>query len=210
MELFEFEERLKEHAQKAKSIISTPFDLKIEINKVEEKNMNKTEKISWFKRTGAVAAMVAVCLVTVVNATPIKGFFKDIMRFDGAVVGTEYANATNEVKIIAHQTEITEEKNVLPLEIEFIDNNVEPFKSIKEISIVNYKIVDKNHKEISFMEEKLVGTVDNGKVLINIPLEVSNLIDGDIYFVEINNLKGLSKADAPLEITGNWNIKFVK
>lgn len=206
MELFEFEERLKEHARKAKSIISTPFDLKIEINKVEEKNMNKTEKISWFKRTGAVAAMVAVCLVTVVNATPIKGFFKDIMRFDGAVVGTEYANATNEIKITALKIE---NENVLPLEIEFVDNNVFPFKSIEQLSVVKYKVVDKNSNEVCY-EENLVENVENGKVIINLPLNKSNLIDGETYFLEIDNLKGLEKADAPLEITGNWNIKFVK
>lgn len=206
MELFEFEERLKEHAQKAKSIISTPFDLKIEINKVEEKNMNKTEKISWFKRTGAVAAMVAVCLVTVVNATPIKGFFKDIMRFDGAVVGTEYANATNEIKITALKIE---NENVLPLEIEFVDNNVFPFKSIEQLSVVKYKVVDKNSNEVCY-EENLVENVENGKVIINLPLNKSNLIDGETYFLEIDNLKGLKKADAPLEITGNWNIQFIK
>lgn len=206
MELFEFEERLKEHAQKAKSIISTPFDLKIEINKVEEKNMNKTEKISWFKRTGAVAAMVAVCLVTVVNATPIKGFFKDIMRFDGAVVGTEYANATNEIKITALEIE---NENVLPLEIEFVDNNVFPFKSIEQLSVVKYKVVDKNSNEVCY-EENLVENVENGKVIINLPLNKSNLIDGETYFIEIDNLKGLKKADAPLEITGNWNIQFIK
>ena len=206
MELFEFEERLKEHAQKAKSIISTPFDLKIEINKVEEKNMNKTEKISWFKRTGAVAAMVAVCLVTVVNATPIKGFFKDIMRFDGAVVGTEYANATNEIKITALKID---NENVLPLEIEFVDNNVFPFKSIEQLSVVKYKVVDKNSNEVCY-EENLVENVENGKVIINLPLNKSNLIDGETYFLEIDNLKGLKKADAPLEITGNWNIQFIK
>ena len=207
MELFEFEERLKEHAQKAKSIISTPFDLKIEINKVEEKNMNKTEKISWFKRTGAVAAMVAVCLVTVVNATPIKGFFKDIMRFDGAVVGTEYANATNEIEITALEIE---NENVLPLEIKFVDNNVKPFKYIEQLSVVKYKVVDKNSNEICYEEENLVENVENGKVIIKIPLNKSNLIDGETYFIEIDNLKGLKKADALLEITGNWNIQFIK
>ena len=99
MKLIELEDRLKGHAKITKSIISTPFDLKTEINKVEEKNMIKPKNITWLKRAGTIAAVLTICAVTVVSAGAIKGFFKDVTRWDGAVVGTEYVNATKEIKM---------------------------------------------------------------------------------------------------------------
>ena len=41
MKITELEERMKGHAKITKSIISAPFDLKTELNKVEGKNMSK-------------------------------------------------------------------------------------------------------------------------------------------------------------------------
>ena len=211
MELFEFEERLKGHAEKAKSIISAPFDLKIEINKVEENNMNRTEKISWLKRTGAIAAMVTICLVTVVTATPIKGFFKDIVRWDGAVIGTEYDNATNEISIVASKTVVKDENLVLPIEINFENKMEYPFASLEEIYISEYKITDKDGNVVLNLNKKVIGKVENGKVLIDLPIEENdNLKLGDTYYLELDNLSGVKKADQDLKINGNWNISFVR
>ena len=211
MELFEFEEKLKGHAEKAKSIISAPFDLKIEINKVEDNNMNKTEKISWFKRTGAIAAMATLCLVTVVSATPIKGFFKDIVRWDGAVVGSEYDNTTNEISIVASKTVVKDENLVLPIEINFENKMENPFASIEEIYINEYKITDKDGNVVLNLNKKVTGKVENGKVLIDLPIEENdNFKFGETYYLELDNLSGVKKADQDLKINGNWNITFVK
>ena len=78
MKITELEERMKGHARITKSIISAPFDLKTEINKVEGKNMRKPKNIIWLKRASTIAAVVTICAVTVVSAGAIKGMFKDV------------------------------------------------------------------------------------------------------------------------------------
>ena len=148
MKINEFEERMKGHARVTKSIISAPFDLRTEIKKLEVKNMNKPKNITWLKRVGALAAVVTICAITVVSADPIKGFFKDIVRWDGAIVGTEYVNATNDIKITTLDVIDEREDVILPLNIIFEDSNVAPFSFIEEIAITEYRVLDVNNKEV--------------------------------------------------------------
>ncbi|MBR5544693.1 MAG: hypothetical protein IKU66_04390 [Clostridia bacterium] len=215
MKMSELENKLKGHSQRAKSTIATPFDLKTEIKKMEEKNMSKTNNKRWLKRTIAIAATLSVCLVVVMAsplANSIKGFFKDIVRFDGAITGTQYVNATNELKLNVLDSENNDA--LLPLEITFENKNEAPFAYIQEMAITEYKIVDSNNKEIDKstlkIENALKGTISDGKVLINIPLDSNNLKSGETYTLKIDSLYGLSKADAPLEIKGSWSCSFTR
>ena len=171
MKITELEERMKGHAKITKSIISAPFDLKTELNKVEGKNMSKPRNITWLKRVSTVAAVVTVCAITVVSAGAIKGMFKDVKRWDGAVIGTEYVNATNDIEM-----NITETKaEYISLDINFENPNEAPFAFLEEVAITDYKILDNNDKEVlevnSTVENGIKGKVENGRVLVELPTE---------------------------------------
>ena len=65
----------------------------------EKKRMNKM-----FKKPMVAVASFAVCVclmgVTALAATgKLEGYFRDIKRWDGAVIGTAYEQATDEVEL---------------------------------------------------------------------------------------------------------------
>ena len=212
----ELENRLKGHAQTAKSNIAAPFDLKTEIKNMEEKNMSRQTNKSWMRKTVAIAAVLALCIMTVTLtpiANSIKGFFKDITRFDGAITGTEYTNATNDIKIETFEIETENGKILLPVEVIFENKTEAPFPYIREIAVAEYRILDSDNKEIAKMKtaatESVKGNVTDGKALVNIPLD-DNMRNNETYFIQIDKMYGLSKADAPLHITGTWKCEFTR
>lgn len=207
MKITELEERMKGHAKITKSIISAPFDLKTELNKVEGKNMSKPRNITWLKRVSTVAAVVTVCAITVVSAGAIKGMFKDVKRWDGAVIGTEYVNATNDIEMSINATK----DECISLDISFENPNEAPFAFIQEVAITDYKILDNNDKEVlevnSTFENGIKGNVENGRILLELPTN-DKLNSNQNYKLVVNTIYGLAKADQPLEITGTWECEF--
>ena len=207
MKITELEERMKGHAKITKSIISAPFDLKTELNKVEGKNMSKPRNITWLKRVSTVAAVVTVCAITVVSAGAIKGMFKDVKRWDGAVIGTEYVNATNDIEMSINATK----DEYISLDINFENQNEAPFAFIQEVAITDYKILDNNDKEVlevnSTFENGIKGNVENGRILLELPTN-DKLNSNQNYKLVVNTIYGLAKADQPLEITGTWECEF--
>ena len=209
MKLTELEERMKGHAKITKSIISAPFDLKTEIDKLEEKNMNKFKNITWLKRVSTVAAVVTVCAITVVSAGAIKGMFKDVKRWDGAVIGTEYVNATNDIEMSINATK----DECISLDISFENPNEAPFAFIQEVAITDYKILDNNDKEVlevnSTVENGIKGNVENGRILLELPTN-DKLNSSQNYKLVVNTIYGLAKAEQPLKITGTWKCEFTR
>lgn len=207
MKITELEERMKGHAKITKSIISAPFDLKTELNKVEGKNMSKPRNITWLKRVSTVAAVVTVCAITVVSAGAIKGMFKDVKRWDGAVIGTEYVNATNDIEMSINATK----DECISLDISFENPNEAPFAFIQEVAITDYKILDNNDKEVlevnSTFENGIKGNVENGRILLELPTN-DKLNSNQNYKLVVNTIYGLAKADQPLKITGTWECEF--
>ena len=214
MKINDFDERMKKHASVTKNVISPPYELKMELDKLEEKNMNKHKNIYWLKKVSVFAAVVALCTITVVSADSINGFFKDVTRWDGAIIGSEYANATNDINITTLDMVNENGNEILPLNITIAKENEITLKSIQEIAITEYQIVDMNDKEIlkvsTTLENATKGKIENGKALLNLFIKEAELDLGKEYKIVINNMFGLAKADGPLEITGNWNCKFVR
>lgn len=209
MKITELEERMKGHAKITKSIISAPFDLKTEINKVEGKNMSKPKNIIWLKRASTIAAVVTICAVTVVSAGAIKGMFKDVKRWDGAVVGTEYVNATNDIEMNIFETN----DEYISLDINFENQNEAPFAFVQEVAITDYKVLDNNDKEVlevnSTVENGIKGKVENGRILVKLPTN-DELNSNQDYKLVINTVYGLAKAEQPLKITGTWECEFTR
>ena len=53
-------------------------------------------------------------------------------------------------------------------------------------------------------------SVDGGKVLVDFSIDDAKLKSGEEYTIVIKKMYGLAKADAPLQITENWECKFDK
>lgn len=216
MKISELENKLRKHAETTKSVMRHPFDLNEEIKNMEVHTMSKP-KIT-MKRTLAIVAVLALCIVTVTMtplAKSIKGFFSDIVRFDGAVTGTKYENATEEIEV--RISEVTSEENgntVVRLDLTFENPTEAPFPYIQELSVSEYKILDSNNREIIktklSAEDGDKGTVSEGKVSVNLSLNDAKLKSGEEYTIVIEKMYGHSKADTPLHITGRWECEFVK
>ncbi len=215
MRISELENKLRKHAETTKSVMQAPFDLNEEIKNMEVNTMRKP-KIT-MKRTFSIAAVLALCIITVTMtplANSIKGFFSDIIRFDGAITGTQYENATNEIIVNAMELTTDNGNNIIPLELTFEKPNEAPFAYIQEIALSDYMVLDETTGEIlkleCYPEYSGKGTINDGKAVVNLSIDDAKLKSGEEYTITIEKMYGLSKADAPLHITGNWECKFVK
>jgi len=215
MRISELDIKLRKHAETTKSVMQAPFALNEEIKNMEARTMSKPKFT--IKRTMAIAAVLALCLVVVCMtplASSIKGFFSDIVRFDGAITGTNYENATNDIKVDV--LELTSENGNLniPLGLTIQNPTEAPFPYIQEIAVSEYKILDNNNKEIVktklSAEDGDKGIISDGKVLIILSLDSKKIKSGEEYTIVIEKMYGLAKADAPLHITGTWKCNFIR
>lgn len=187
--------------------IEMPKDMEQRIIKncymeTEKKNMNKM-----FKKPMVAAAtfVLCVCLMggTVLAATgKLEGFFKDIKRWDGAVVGTAYEQATEEVEL-----SIIDVTDKLVVEITMLNLNEAPYNSFELFGIEKYKIVDANGKAIVENEKLEMAVVTGNKVCVSISLD--NVKNGE-YTLIVNELVGSSKAGQPLVLSGTWECSFTR
>ena len=217
MRISELENELRKHAETTKSVMPAPFDLNEEIKNMEINTMSKPKGRITMKRTFAIAAVLALCIITVTMtplASSIKGFFSNIIRFDGAITGTQYENATNDIKVDV--LELTSETGnvIIPLELTFESPTEAPFPYIQEVAVSEYKILDSDNKEIIktklSTEDGDKGSVADGKVLVNLSIDNAKFESGEEYTIVIDKMYGLSKADAPLHITGTWKCNFIR
>jgi len=215
MHISELEKNLRKHAETIKNVMTTSFDLEKEIKNMEEHAMNKPKNKSTMKRAISIAAVFALFVITV-TMTPladgVKGFFRDIIRFDGAITGTRYENATHEIKVRA--IDIAMDNNTIPLELIFEKPNEAPFVYIQEIAVADYMILDAATGEIlkleCYPEYSGRGAIKDGKAFVNLSLNDVNFKSGKEYILLIEKMYGLAKADAPLHIIGAWECKFIK
>lgn len=167
----------------------------------EKKNMSKM-----FKRPMVAVASLALCIcvtgVTALAATgKLEGYFKDIKRWDGAVVGTSYEQATKEVEV-----SIINVTDQLIVEITMLDPNVAPYSETDMLGIEEYKITDANGNTIVENEELKTAIVESDSVIVTVP--VKNLSEGE-YTLVVSKLVSEKKADQPLSLSGTWECDFV-
>ena len=215
MRISELENKLRKHAETTKSVMQAPFDLNEEIKNMEVHTMSKP-KIT-MKRTLAIAAVLALCIITVTMtplANSIKGFFSDIVRWDGAITGTQYENATNEIKVDVLDLTFENGNIIIPLDLTFENPTEAPFPYIQEVAVSEYKILDNNNKEIIktklSAEDGDKGIISDGKVLITLSLDSEKIKSGEEYTIVIEKMYSLAKVDAPLHITGTWKCSFIR
>ena len=178
---------------------------------------NRRKKGGWSKT--AVAAAILFCVISVCVCIPsiassIEGFYKDVVRWwDGAVVGTEYENATQEIQIQAAPAVVEDGKLVIPLTVTFLEmGNKEPYISLigGAVALGDYQIIDTSGTEIysDRGQQETVGELEDGKTAFMQPAGIETLSKGTKYMLVIESIYGLQKAEQPLEMKGHWECEF--
>lgn len=168
----------------------------------EEITMNKSKTNRWFKKPVSVAAVVSLCLCFTVAAAAAGyfGFFKDITNWNGAIVGTQYEQASDEIEVT-----VACDENEITVCAVMVDPTVAPYSELETFGIESYKIIDMSGKVIVEGEEIELVELVNGKSNITIPLD--NVGSGD-YRLVITAFVGAKKADQPLQFNGKWECEF--
>ena len=161
----------------------------------------------------AAAAVLGVCVLTTnyeAIGSATKGFFRDITGWNNAVVGTEYVQATEELKVEVVAVTTEQAQTTLALEVTLTEKEQIPWNCIEEIVLGSYKIVDANGKDVIVVENTHIegqkANIFDGMVQIDIVVE--QLEENVEYTLLIESFYGIKKADAPLKITGNWEYKL--
>ena len=132
---------------------------------------------------------------------PEKGYFRDIKNIWGAVVGTSYEQATNEIDI-----SVTVNGNELNALATFINPQMAPYSEAEKLGIAAYQIVDANGKVVAEGAAESSEIV-NGQAAINIKLDD---IESGSYKLVVTAFVTEKKADQPLNMSGTWECAFSK
>ena len=169
----------------------------------QRKEMTMNYKI---RKPAVVCAVLVMCLalsVTALAATGVlQGFFKDITDFRGAVIGTSYEQATEEIDV-----GVAVKDDVLTVQVTFADPQAAPYSEMEELGISGYQIVDSQGNAVQEGAVEELEPVVNGQATIHIPLE--NVASGS-YTLRVTAFVSAKKADQPLNISGIWECAFAK
>ena len=173
---------------------------------MEEHNMNNRKNTSFFRKPAAVFAALAVCLslsVTALAATGVlQGFFRDITNHSGAIVGTSYEQATDEIDM-----DVTVDGDELTVLATFVDPNMFPYRESQLLGIADYRIMDAEGNVVQEGATDKFTPVANGQA--SIVLELNELATGS-YMLIVTAFVSEKKADQPLNISGTWECEFSK
>ena len=171
----------------------------------KEPAMNTSRKNAFFKKPAAVIAAVILCLSLSVSAVAasgvVKGSFRDILNWQGAVVGTSYEQATDEIGM-----NVTVNGDELTVLATFADPQMAPYVYTERLGIAAYSIVDVNGKVVKEGAAESTEVV-NGQAAVTIKLDN---IDSGSYKLIVTAFVSEEKADQPLNINGHWECTFRK
>ena len=158
----------------------------------------------WKKSLPIAAALVlGVCItgVTAMAATgKLEGFFKDIKNWNGAVVGTAYEQATEEIAV-----SIKEVTNELIVLVTIEEPEKPPYLYSELFGIVSYKIEDMEGNVV--LNEEAFGERVNFSNQMSLEIPLNQIPSGE-YKLVIKQFISEKKADQPLRISGNWECEF--
>ncbi|MBR4059261.1 MAG: hypothetical protein IKK03_05410 [Lachnospiraceae bacterium] len=171
---------------------------------VENQTMKKTLN-TFFRRTAVVAASLVLCLcitgVTALAASgQLKGFFKDIKNWQGAVTGTAYEQATDELEVT-----ILDSTEELTISVTMVNPKVAPYFTIQELGVENYEILDASGKVVMKGEPTAMEKVVDGQATIIVPAKE---LGTGTYKLVIRAFVGGAKAEQPLTMSGTWEVEF--
>lgn len=172
-----------------------------------ENQIMKKKSNTFLRRTVTIAASLVLCLcitgITALAASgQLKGFFKDIKNWKGAVTGTAYEQATDELEVT-----ILDSTEELTISVTMVNPKVAPYFTIQELGVENYEILDAAGKVVMKGELTAMATVVEGQATILVPAKE---VGAGTYKLVIHSFVGGAKADQPLPISGTWECEFTR
>ena len=175
------------------------------IHSGKESIMKTNQKTTIFRKPAAALAALAILLSLAVTAVAapgiLKGQFRDIKDWRGAVVGTAYDQATDEIAV-----HVAVNGNTLTVHAVFADPQMAPYVYAERLGIAQYRIESEKGKTVQKGRAESVETV-NGTAAITIPLDD---LESGSYNLIVTAFVAEEKADQPLNINGSWECTFTK
>lgn len=191
-------------------IIGKENNVDIKDNVIENMSENRiSQKKGKFgkkwPRIATVAAAVTLCLglggITVMAASgKLEGFFTDVTRWDGAVVGTTYEQATEEIEVSAAVS-----GDNLIVDAVLLKADEAPYVTFDSFGIQTYRIVDDAENVVVEGITSETTDIAGGKVSTELPLDE---LESGGYTLIITEFVGNAKAEQPLTIGGYWVCEF--
>lgn len=179
----------------------------VEKETTERMVQNKTRmaRAGKWTRIATVAAAVALCLglggVTVMAGSgKLEGFFADVTRWDGAVVGTTYEQATEEIEI-----SVAVNGNSLIVDVVFLKAGEAPYAFLDSVGVHAYSIVNAEGKTLVEGTSNEKAGITDGIVSCELPLDE---LESGNYKLIITEFVGSAKAEQDLPIKGYWVCEF--
>lgn len=174
------------------------------LKKMEEQHMSKNNIKKFRVKPLAAVAALALCLcvtgITSMAATgKLEGFFRDIKNWTGAVTGTAYEQATDEVLVAAAVSE-----NEMVVTLTLAEPDEAPYAYFDTMGIETFQVKDAKGNVVMEGFSNDAQIVD-GTVILK--MDASNWAEGE-YTLFITELVGKAKAEQPLILSGDWECKI--
>lgn len=156
-------------------------------------------------RIATVAAAVTLCLglggITVMAASgKLEGFFADVTRWDGAVVGETYEQATEEIAVSASVS-----GDSLVVNAVLLKAGEAPYAFIESVNVQTYCIVNAEGETLVEGTSNEKAAITDGMVSFKLPLDE---LERGNYTLIITEFVGTKKAEQDLPIKGYWECEF--
>lgn len=155
-------------------------------------------------RAGVISRILVAAAVLAISGTVFAeasgGKFQDIENLFHIVTGTEYIQATDEIK--ASVVNVGENLTIL---VKFEFPNAIPYSELSDLGIASCQITDLDGTVIQKIQQTDLAKVKNGQITLTIPI---NGLDKGIYTLQIDQWIGNKAADQPLKISGLWECSF--
>ena len=168
------------------------------IYKTEEISMKKRNH-SWLMKPAVIAAVLSLCMAAVTAGNYI-GHFRDVTDWTGAVTGTEYVQASNDIRI-----NLTADQNTLTVHVTFLTPDTFPYQALETLGLDTYQVIDSSGAVILTGEGSDFFDITNGTASISLPISD---FDSGTYTLQVESFSGAKKADAPIRIIGSWICDF--
>ncbi|MBD7966443.1 DUF4179 domain-containing protein [Paenibacillus gallinarum] len=211
---------------KIPDIINDRVRVGVEMAENERKKKKKSRQAI---SLAAVAASIVIIIGSVgalneTFASAVKGYFSDIKKWDGTVTGTEFNQASNDIKVTSGEISIEQDNVIIPIEVEILDKMQAPYALIEVLSISQFEIRDSEGKLLDPKYIRIVSNVDipadytisnEQNLLEEVKLEndKKRIFKADLVIPTVDNIEvfissfqGQAKADAPITINGDWKI----
>lgn len=185
------------------SLLDSP-EMNEELNRTMIKEFEKrTSKKKSRRWIGALVIPAVLAMMGAgVYAASENGFFRDQKDMFGTVTGLTYENATAEIGVSA----VYADDNV-NVTLDFLKADIPPYTEIETIRLYgkNMTLTGASCEIDCTGFDTEPANITTDKATLVIP---TGTLQAGTYQLTLNAFTGEKKADAPLDILGNWNVEF--